>query len=400
MPLLFTVKWPRLAQIEAALLFPVAVAAVGEIATGVFGFSPGFTGLVASGGAGSDPVGPGVALIALVTATAAPFLALLIAVDRLFVVPKGFAILSCLAMVLWAGAAAILSDGLEAMLPSEFVPDIGWLSFRGTAALIVGAAALVAHGKILWIGLHDEGFAAMRLGVERRLDDRSSTLAGRYMNAEDMPPVDDGPDLRRPPDAVQPRWRRLLFRSDQQSWRTPVETALVLILISGWIYAGYRWIYSDSRPHATTAVAGVTEATGAAEAKTIPAAPVIDGAANTGRDHRGRFVFETTVNGVHMPMIYNDDVSLVTLRAEDALRLGISFARLDFSDKVQTDDAVIEVAGITIFTMTVGSITYRLVPGFVARPGALAESILGHSFLGRLATNRVQNNHITVTGTR
>jgi aspartyl protease family protein len=395
MPVLFTVKWPRLAQIEAALLFPVAVATAGEIAAGVFGFDAGFTGLVTSDGASSDLVGPGLSLLVLVTVAAVPFLALLIAVDRLLIIPKGFAILSGLATILWAGAAALLSDGLAAMLPSDFAPGFGFVSFRGGVAMIAGAAALAAHAKILWIGLHDEGFAAMRLGVERRLDDRSSALALRYLNIDGAPQDDDDHDLRR----RRRRW--LLNESDIQRWRTPVETALVLIFVSGWIYAGYRWIYSEHHPEPTAGVAvAVTEAMDGAEANAIPDAPAIDGAASTGRDRRGRFVFATTVNGVSIPMVYNDDVSHVTLRAEDALRLGISFARLDFSDKIQTDDAVIEVAGITIYTMTVGSITYRLVPGFVARPGALTESILGHSFLGRLATNRMQNNRITVTGTR
>jgi aspartyl protease family protein len=105
-------------------------------------------------------------------------------------------------------------------------------------------------------------------------------------------------------------------------------------------------------------------------------------------------MFDVAVNGIRMPMIYNDDIPLVTIRAEDALRLGLSFEKLDFSAKIKTPRGIIEVAGITISTMTVGSITYQRVPGYVARQGVLKENFLGHSFLGRLAAYRVEDRRI------
>ena len=88
--------------------------------------------------------------------------------------------------------------------------------------------------------------------------------------------------------------------------------------------------------------------------------PVFAARDNEGSGQRaldGRYVFDVTVNDIPMQMRYDDDVPLVTVRAEDALRLGISFGRLDFSAKIKTAKGLIDVAGITINTMTIGRIT-------------------------------------------
>ncbi len=378
MPMLFTVKWPRLALLEAAMLFPVAVAMVGEIAASHLGLDAGF---MASGG--------GLFLVVLTAVVAVPYLGLLMVVDRLLVVRKGFAILSCLATVVWAGSAALLSDGMATLL------GIQGTSFHGTAALTAGAVAFLAHLKFLWIGLRDTGFAAMQMGVEPRVDADERMPSGRFMTVEELPPEET--DRRDSPEMA--RRRKRMFRNlyDTGGLWLPLETGLALILVGVLIYASYRWIYSAGHG----SVVETNDPTPVAvNSGSIPASPVIDGAASTARDGGGRFVFDATVNGTAMRMVYDDDIPLVTLRAEDALRIGISFARLDFSDKIKTDKGIIEVAGITISAMSVGSITYRLVPGFVARQGVLDVSILGHSFLGRLATSRVGDNRITFTGTR
>jgi clan AA aspartic protease (TIGR02281 family) len=376
--MLFTVKWPRLGVLEAAMLFPVAIATVGEVAASHFGLDAGF---MASGG--------GLFLLALTAVVAVPYLGLLMAVDRLLVIRKGFAILACLATVVWAGSAALLSDGFATLL------GIQGTSFHGTAALIAGAASLLAHLKFLLIGLQDTGFAAMQMGVEPRVDADQRMQSGRYMTAEELSHDED--DRRESPEMARRRKRMFRKLADTGGIWVPVETGLALILVGGLMYGSYCWIYSGNHGSGVEANDSMPVAV---NSYTIPQGPVIDGAAGTGRDSAGRFVFDATVNGTTMRMVYDDDTRLVTLRAEDALRIGISFAKLDFADKIKTDKGTIEVAGITIGAMSVGSITYRLVPGYVARQGALDTSILGHSFLGRLATSRFQDNQIRFTGTR
>lgn len=372
--MIFTVVWPRLALLEAAMLFPVAIAMTGEILCVL-----GIDGALMSAG--------GPAYLAVLTGiTAVPYSGMLVIVDRLLVVPKGFALLAGLATLVWAAAGAVLSSGVAAVLGIEAS------SVHLPLVLIAATLSFLAHLPVLWTGLRDDGYAAMRMGVERRVRAEPGVPVGRYMTVDDPREGDleESPETRR-----SGRIFRRLY--DDRAWRLPLEASLAVMMVGLTIYGVYHWIYVV--PHGALVD---REQTGpiAVNSDSIPESPVIDGAAGTARDSRGRFIFDATVNGTSMRMVYNDDIRLVTLRAEDALRLGISFERLDFADKIRTDTGVIEVAGITIGTMSVGSITYRLVPGHVARPGALDISILGHSFLGRLATSRLQDNQISFTGTR
>jgi len=363
MPQLFTVKWPHFALVEAALLFPIAVAVAGVI-TADAGLRSSFApfGLVESGH-----------LLIALTMTAVPFFGLLVAVDRLLIAPKGFLALGCLATVIWALLAAALSDRF---IVNGFV-----------AGLATGAAAFLVHLKILWIGLCDEGFAAMRLGVERRVEIGWQDLPRQFAHGPDVA------DARQAPGLIGRvrRWLRKL--RDFILYRTSTSTVLIVLMVSGWVYASYRWVYLGHHNNPP-----------AVSVEVAPVIPVVevpsDGEATAVRDPAGHYVFDAEVNGVPMAMVYDDDVPLVTLRAEDAVRVGVSFNRLDFSSTIDSPKGPIAVAGITISSMTVGSITYRLVPGYVAREGSLDENLFGHSFLGRLSMNRRANDRMTLKGPR
>jgi aspartyl protease family protein len=275
-------------------------------------------------------------------------------------------------------------------VPSDFDEGVGLMSFRGAVALTAGVVSFLVHLKILWIGCHDRGFAAMRLGVERRVEGEPRLMPERYMDNEDLASEDDRRDAS--PKMVR-RARRLFKNLSDVAWfQAPAETVAAIVLVAAWIYGSYQWIYRVDHKGVGIPLPARPELS--------HDLPVNNGEASTDRDAGGRFVFDVTVNGLTMPMIYDDDIPLVTIRAKDALRLGISFARLDFASKIKTGKGLIEVAGITINSMTVGSITYRLVPGFVARSGTLDENILGHSFLGRLPTYRFENGRIILTGPR
>jgi clan AA aspartic protease (TIGR02281 family) len=103
------------------------------------------------------------------------------------------------------------------------------------------------------------------------------------------------------------------------------------------------------------------------------------------RERDGRFSFDAAVNGAHVQMVFDTGASLVSLRAEDAERLGIDIGELSFSDYVRTANGTAEVAPVTIATLTVGNITRRNVPALVARQGKLEVNLLGQSFLTRIA---------------
>jgi clan AA aspartic protease (TIGR02281 family) len=118
--------------------------------------------------------------------------------------------------------------------------------------------------------------------------------------------------------------------------------------------------------------------------------------AERGRD--GHFQFDAIVNGMHVPMLFDTGASVVALRAEDAARLGISLAKLNYSLKAKTANGSADVAPVIIDTITVGNITLRQVQGFVGRPGALHENLLGQAFLARLAGYNVERNQLVLKG--
>ena len=97
-------------------------------------------------------------------------------------------------------------------------------------------------------------------------------------------------------------------------------------------------------------------------------------------------------------MMFDTGASRVTLRAEDAARSGILANKLEFSAEVHTANGRELVAPITIDSITIGNITQRQVRGFVAKPAKLNESLLGQSFLERLARYNVENNRLVLTG--
>jgi aspartyl protease family protein len=114
--------------------------------------------------------------------------------------------------------------------------------------------------------------------------------------------------------------------------------------------------------------------------------------ASAGRARNGHFVFEAMVNGHPASMLFDTGASVVTLRAEEAARLGIVVNRLRFSVKVSTANGTGLVAAITV-----GTITQRHVPAFVASPGTLREDLLGQSFLQNLKQVRVENDRVILS---
>jgi len=55
-------------------------------------------------------------------------------------------------------------------------------------------------------------------------------------------------------------------------------------------------------------------------------------------------------------------------------------------------------AATTIRELTVGSITERSVPALVAREGSLSQSLLGMTFLDRLASFEVRGDRLILRG--
>jgi len=93
----------------------------------------------------------------------------------------------------------------------------------------------------------------------------------------------------------------------------------------------------------------------------------------------GEFIIPGKVDGVRVAFLFDTGASTVVLRDQDARRIGVDPATLDFSVNVVT---------------AIGPIVMRNVSALVVRPGALSESLLGMSFLERLESYTVERGRL------
>lgn len=366
---MFLLKWPRFALLDAALLFPVAVLLAGDTA-----LIP-----MASRILGHRPNGSALATLPLLAAI--PYVGLLRGMDRVLGKPNGILAFSAGATLAWAAAAALLAGYLPAPPSGGLWAGGLWAEMNGIAVRALAAALAGGVSLLLHAGPLRDAWRAR--GAFHYLDPRE-VRSWRRGRGGDVTELSDRTWNRSASDPRNPLPETTHRPGDGMVLQVIGGTVLIGGLCIGFLYRdillgvshqvlGQRTMVET--PHGTQALATPTERQ-----------------ARVARAADGRFVFDAVVNGQSMPMRFDDGVPAVTLRAEDALRLGISMARLDFSDHVKTAKGTAPAAGITIDSLTVGAITYRAVPGLVARPGALEQSILAHSFVGRLAAWRIEND--------
>lgn len=102
------------------------------------------------------------------------------------------------------------------------------------------------------------------------------------------------------------------------------------------------------------------------------------------RDRRGHYQVEATVNGRRIGLMVDTGASVVALSRQEAERLGIFPATRDYRAPVQTANGVVRAAPVQLSSLEIGGITVRDVSALVVPDDALAENLLGLSFLSRL----------------
>jgi hypothetical protein len=163
MPPIFTFRWPGFARIEAAIFFPAAVLMVSHISLVLSATQRAVAAAIPPHG--GHLTGPGQALVwvALGLITLVPYLGLLMAVDMLLGIRKGFAILAILATVVWTATAAALAHPLTGFPPVRLARELFGPSEIKAAAVAGGTLAFLFHFGPFWIGLQDQGFIAISL---------------------------------------------------------------------------------------------------------------------------------------------------------------------------------------------------------------------------------------------
>lgn len=108
----------------------------------------------------------------------------------------------------------------------------------------------------------------------------------------------------------------------------------------------------------------------------------------------GMFHVPGKVNGADVEFIFDTGATSIALTAEDAERAGFKLKESDFQVEVSTANGVSRAAGVTLESLEIGGIVERRVKATVAKPAALDQSLLGHSFLDRLQSYEVRGDRL------
>jgi aspartyl protease family protein len=112
----------------------------------------------------------------------------------------------------------------------------------------------------------------------------------------------------------------------------------------------------------------------------------------------GDFLITAKVDDRPVKFVFDTGASAVVLTAEDARRVGLDAADLDFSAQVSTANGAALAAPTRLARVSVGPIVVRNVRALVTRPGAMQESLLGMSFLEQLQSYSVERGRLTLKG--
>jgi len=102
------------------------------------------------------------------------------------------------------------------------------------------------------------------------------------------------------------------------------------------------------------------------------------------RGRNGHFQIDGVVDGRRIGFLVDTGASVIALREGDAARLGIHPAQREYTMRVNTANGVILAAPIELNRVEVGDLTVRNVAGLVLPDEALAQNLLGMSFLSRV----------------
>jgi aspartyl protease family protein len=136
-----------------------------------------------------------------------------------------------------------------------------------------------------------------------------------------------------------------------------------------------------------------------------PATPTVKSAVPAGprqfsisADYRGHFTVHPMVRNTRLRMLVDTGASLVALTDSDARSLGLKLTPADYRIRISTANGVITAASVHLDELTLGEITVRRVEAVVMPAGALETSLLGMSFLRRLATFEITSGRLVLKG--
>lgn len=113
-------------------------------------------------------------------------------------------------------------------------------------------------------------------------------------------------------------------------------------------------------------------------------------------DAAGHFTVRVSVNGRGIEMLADTGASMVVLTHEDARRAGFNPGGLDYSMAASTANGEARFAPVRLDSVEVEGIVVKDVPAAVAKAGALRQSLLGMTFIGRLSGFNMEGDRLVL----
>lgn len=108
----------------------------------------------------------------------------------------------------------------------------------------------------------------------------------------------------------------------------------------------------------------------------------------------GHFFAEAEINGRRVDIMIDTGASIVALTYEDAVTAGVSPRDSDFTHRVSTANGTARVAPVMLSRVQIGDVMVRNVQAAVAEPGKLHVTLVGNSFLSRLARYEMRSGRM------
>lgn len=101
-------------------------------------------------------------------------------------------------------------------------------------------------------------------------------------------------------------------------------------------------------------------------------------------DRTGHFRVNAVIGGRSLEFLVDTGASIIALTKKDADRLGLNPSPREFTALIQTANGVVRAAKVRLGTVSVGGLDVSDVEAVVMPNGALAQNLLGMSYLSRL----------------
>jgi aspartyl protease family protein len=131
-------------------------------------------------------------------------------------------------------------------------------------------------------------------------------------------------------------------------------------------------------------------------AEQLPVTVANDGKMRLLADAQGHYVGDFRINGRQVQGLIDTGATYVALNESFARRLGYTGNQLDFRYSANTANGTTKAAHVILDRVEIGGIRVRDVEAFVLKDDALSSTLIGMSFLKKLASYSVADGSLSL----